>query len=39
VTGRDDLGPIRGFVWAVVFSFAFYAAGINVAAVVWWLLL
>jgi hypothetical protein len=37
MTGDHDLGPIRGFVWAVVFSFAFYAVGINVA-VVWWLL-
>jgi hypothetical protein len=38
VTGGDDIGPIRGYVWAVVFSFAFYAVGINIAFVLWWLL-
>jgi hypothetical protein len=38
VTGRDDIAPIRGYVWAVVFSFAFYAVGLNVAFVLWWLL-
>jgi len=38
VTSRDDIGPIRGYVWAVVFSSAFYALGFNVAFVLWWLL-
>jgi hypothetical protein len=35
VTGGGDIGPIRGYVWAVVFSFAFYAVGINIAFVLW----
>ena len=38
VTGGEDSAPIRGYVWAVVFSFAFYAVGLNIAFVLWWLL-
>jgi hypothetical protein len=38
MTGDNDIGPIRGYVWAVVFSLAFYALGLNVAFVLWWLL-
>ena len=30
MSGGDDLGPIRGYMWALVFSFAFYAVGLNI---------
>jgi hypothetical protein len=29
---------MRGYLWAVVFSFAFYAVPLQVAFVLWWLL-
>ena len=38
LTGGDDIGPIRGYMWTLVFRFAFYAVSLNIVFVIWWLL-